>query len=115
MATVTVSTEIICPDCGKRMAKKNWKDHARHKHTMTEASIQTKYERLQAVSCSSYNKPVPILMHNFFSTKKFATTTSNSVQQNLDSNICTNETINDNETGVMINSEHESNSKGNTY
>jgi hypothetical protein len=36
MATVTVSTEIICPDCGKRMAKKNCKDHARHKHTMTD-------------------------------------------------------------------------------
>jgi hypothetical protein len=63
MATVTVSTEkIICP---------NWKDHARHKHTMTEENIQTKYERLRAACSSSNNKPIPIVMHNLFSTKKF--------------------------------------------
>ena len=70
MSTITVSTERICPNCGKRMAKKNWKDHARHKHTMTEENIQTKYERLQTACTSSNNKPIPIVMHNFFSTKK---------------------------------------------
>ena len=57
MAGITVCTEIICPDCGERMAKKNWKDHARNKHTMSEETIRTKYERLHPSSlpCSSYD------------------------------------------------------------
>jgi predicted transcriptional regulator len=62
MATVTVSTEIICRDCGKRMAKKNWKDHARHKHTMTEDTIRTKYEKLKpSLSFSLHDKPTQIV------------------------------------------------------
>jgi len=105
MATVTVSTEIIRPNCGKRMAKKNWKDHARHKHTMTEENIQTKYKRLRAACSSSNNKSIPIVMHNFFSTKKFAATVSNSEQQNLYDSICTSKVIIiSNQTGTLTNS-----------
>ncbi|CAF3258021.1 unnamed protein product [Rotaria sp. Silwood2] len=115
MATITVSTEIICPDCGKRMTKKNWKDHARHKHTMTEDSIQTKYERLQLSFCSSYDKPIPIVMHNFFSTKEFAITVSNSEQQNLNDSVCPSETIIiNNQIGILTNSGNESSSKDDT-
>ncbi|CAF1541740.1 unnamed protein product [Adineta ricciae] len=89
MATITVSTEIICPNCGKRMIKKNWKDHARCKHAMTEENIQTKYEQLIP---SSSNKPIPIAMHNFFSTKKFATMPAVE-KQTLDDNSCTTDTM----------------------
>lgn len=94
MSTVTVSTKIICPDCGTRMAKKNWKDHARQKHTMTEDTIQTKYEQLRpSSSCALFDKPTPIAINNFFSRKKIAVTTSNSEQSNLHVEIGDAETI----------------------
>ena len=72
MSTVSVSTEIICPYCGKRMAKKNWKDHARQKQTMAEDTIQTKYEQLRpSSSCVLVDRPTPIAVHNFFSRKNW--------------------------------------------
>ena len=87
------------------MAKKNSKDHARHKYTMTEENIQTKYERLRAAYSSSNNKPIPIVIHNFFSTKKFAAVASDSEQQNLNDSICTSEAIViSNQTGTLANS-----------
>jgi len=70
-------------DCGKRMAKKNWKDHARNKHTMSEETIKKKYEQLKPSSSSSASKdiPTPITMRNFFSTKKFAMEVQDPEQQ----------------------------------
>jgi RNA polymerase subunit RPABC4/transcription elongation factor Spt4 len=117
MATVTVSTEIICPNCGKRMVKKNWKDHARYKHAMTEETIQTKYERLLASSSnSSLDKPTPIIMRNFFSTKKLAITVSDSEQQNLNDNIGNTEVIIiDNQTDTLAKSTDNSTPTGTIY
>jgi hypothetical protein len=112
MSTVTVSTEISCPDCGKRMAKKNWKDHARNKHTMTEETIQKKYEQLQppSISCSAHDKPKAIIINNFFSSKKFATATaSNSEQENLNDNVSNRETVSINNSIDT----HDTSSKGN--
>ncbi|CAF4803610.1 unnamed protein product [Rotaria sp. Silwood2] len=82
---------------------------------MTEDSIQTKYERLQLSFCSSYDKPIPIVMHNFFSTKEFAITVSNSEQQNLNDSVCPSETIIiNNQIGILTNSGNESSSKDDT-
>jgi hypothetical protein len=72
---------------------------------MNEENIQTKYERLRAACSSSNNKPILIVMHNFFSTKKFAATVSNSEQQNLNDSICTSKVIIiSNQTGTLTNS-----------
>jgi hypothetical protein len=61
---------------------------------MTEDTIHTKYEQLKPPSsCSSHDKPTPIVMHNFFSTKKFATTVSSSEHQHMNVNICDAEPI----------------------
>ena len=117
MATVTVSTEITCPNCGKRMIKKNWKDHARFKHAMTEETIQTKYEQLLPSSThSSLDKPTPITMRNFFSTKKFAATMSTSQQQNLNDNTCNIDVmISSNQTDNLTQSIDNSSLEGTVY
>ena len=113
MATVTVATEIVCPDCGKKMAKKNWKDHARHKHTMTEETIQLKYEQLQA-SLSLFNdKPTPVVMRNFFA-KKFAATLSSFEKNGLGENNSNKEVLTiDNPTNIPTTSMNNSSPQGN--
>ena len=115
MATITVSMKIICPDCGKQMVKKNWKDHARQKHTMTEETIQTKYEGLlPSTSSLSNDKPIAVVMHNFFSTKKFAKSISSSQQENRNDDIGNYEAaINNDQAHTFINFEEDLNSKGN--
>ncbi|CAF3776542.1 unnamed protein product [Rotaria sordida] len=77
MATITVSMKIICPDCDKQMAKKNWKDHARQKHTMTEDTIKKKYEELL---------PSTSINHETNQIEIISTTSTNNV--NFDSNEC---------------------------
>ncbi|CAF1103282.1 unnamed protein product [Rotaria sordida] len=94
MATITVSMKIICPDCGKQMAKKNWKDHARQKPTMTEDTIKKKYEELLPSTPSiSNDKPKAVIIRHFFSTKKFAKSISNSQQEDQSDEICNIEDV----------------------
>ncbi|CAF1302216.1 unnamed protein product [Rotaria sp. Silwood1] len=81
---------------------------------MTEESIQAKYERLQATSSSSHNTPIPIVIHNFFSTKRFAATVSNSEQQNINDSTCTSEIIINDQTNILTNSKNESTVRGTT-
>ena len=116
MATVKVATEIICPDCGKKMAKKNWKDHARHKHTMTEETIRLKYEQLQASSLPFSNgKPTPVVMRDFFAKKFAATETLPISQENgSDENNSNEETFTiDDPTDIPTNSTNDCTPQGN--
>ena len=82
----TTSCTIRCPNCAKSMLLKNWKKHCQQMHSMSQTTIDTKYNELKEnVEMSksgaatpntavTIEKPVPLTANTLFSMKKFALT-----------------------------------------
>ncbi len=82
----TTSCTIRCPNCAKSMLLKNWKKHYQQMHTMSQTTIDTKYNELKeniemsksgaATSDTTVRteKPSPLTTNTLFSMKKFALT-----------------------------------------
>jgi hypothetical protein len=87
MASKTVFTTrsvVHCPSCAKKMLLKNWKDHCRQKHAMSQKAIDMAYSTLKSqierskttavssITTTDIDKPISVPKKDLFSLKKFA-------------------------------------------
>lgn len=75
----TTSSVVHCPSCAKKMLLKNWKDHCRQKHAMSQKAIDMAYSTLKsqierskttAVSSTTttdIDKPISVARNDLFS------------------------------------------------